>query len=445
MVVTYSGAHVRAPWRAPACATRGLPPRRDGRRRGRHGRGRGRPRDPLRRRARHRREVAVPQRRGPARQPPHGAARAADEDRRPRGQHGRDALRPEPHQRPAEPDLAQHGQVDRGDRGLPLLPARRPRPEGHAPRPGHQPGQRRLGAGWLVDHPADGQDDAARPGQERQGAQGGHGRHLRPQDHRAALRDRLRAELLQGLDPRALPQHRLLRRRRVRRPGGRAPLLRHQRQGPHPAAGGDAGRPGQEPVRLRPDHQPRARARAPQRRARPAGPAQRDPSAQGRQAQEAAARAAPGQDAQRLPELQRAVLLRLRRELPRARPGARQDRRGPQEAALHRRPDDPHHDQPARPAGRRLLGAPPRLRQGPGHRRPGDGPARHRRREGHLPVASDGPRQEGRPDLPELRRAAEVRRLQRLPARLDVQGVRARGRDPAGHPAVRSGSSRRCR
>ena len=88
----------------------------------------------------------------------------------PRGQHGRDPLRPEPHQRPAEPDLAQHGQVDRRHRGLPLLPARRARPEGHAPGPGHQPGQWRLGPGWLVDHPADGQDDPARPGEDRQGS-----------------------------------------------------------------------------------------------------------------------------------------------------------------------------------------------------------------------------------------------------------------------------------
>ena len=55
------------------------------------------------------------------------------------------------------------------------------------------------------------------------------------QAQRAALRDRLRAELLQGLDPRALPQHRLLRRRRLRHPGGRPALLRHQRQGPQPA------------------------------------------------------------------------------------------------------------------------------------------------------------------------------------------------------------------
>ena len=36
-------------------------------------------------------------------------------------------------------------------------------------------------------------------------------RHLRPQAQGAALRHRARAEPLQGLDPRALPQHRLLR------------------------------------------------------------------------------------------------------------------------------------------------------------------------------------------------------------------------------------------
>ncbi len=72
----------------------------------------------------------------------------------------------------------------------------------------------------------------------------------------------------------------------------------------------------------------------------------------------------------------------------------------------------------------------------PGDRGPGDGRAGHRRREGHRPVAPDGSRHEGRPDLPQLRRPPEVRRLQRLPARVDVQGVRARGGDPAGHPAV---------
>ena len=40
-----------------------------------------------------------------------------------------------------------------------------------------------------------------------------------------------------------------------------------------------------------------------------------------------------------------------------------------------------------------------------------------------------------RPDLPQLRRPAEVRRRQRLPGRLDVQGLRARLRHQPGHPA----------
>ena len=47
----------------------------------------------------------------------------------------------------------------------------------------------------------------------------------------------------------------------------------------------------------------------------------------------------------------------------------------------------------------------------------------------------DGPRpQEGR-DLPQLRRPEAVRRLRRLPGRVDVQGVRARRGDREGHPA----------
>ena len=61
--------------------------------------------------------------------------------------------------------------------------------------------------------------------QHRGGAQGGHREHLPAQDPGAAARDRVRAELLQGLDPRALPQPRLLRRRRLRHPGGRPALL----------------------------------------------------------------------------------------------------------------------------------------------------------------------------------------------------------------------------
>ena len=48
------------------------------------------------------------------------------------------------------------------------------------------------------------------------------------------------------------------------------------------------------------------------------------------------------------------------------------------------------------------------------------------------PMGSD---EEAGPDLPQLRGPPEVRRLRRLPGRLDVQGVRARRRDRAGHPA----------
>ena len=82
-------------------------------------------------------------------------------------------------------------------------------------------------------------------------------RHLRPQAQGAALRDRAGAEPLQGLDPRALPQHRLLRRRRVRRPGGGQALLQRQRPRPQPAPVRAAGRAGEEPLRLRPDQVPR--------------------------------------------------------------------------------------------------------------------------------------------------------------------------------------------
>ncbi len=60
-------------------------------------------------------------------------------------------------QRRAQPDLADHGQGDRRDRGRPLLRARRARPQGHAARVDHQPGNRR-GPGRLVDHPADGEE-----------------------------------------------------------------------------------------------------------------------------------------------------------------------------------------------------------------------------------------------------------------------------------------------
>ncbi len=371
-------AHVRASQRAPVRAPCRLPPRRDARRRRRHGGRGGRSGHPVRRRAGHR----CPRRREEHGQPPvparDRAAGPEDPGGRRQGQRDRVALRREPHQRAPHADLPDDGLGHRLDRGLPVLPARRPRPEGHAACPRHQPGQRRRDPGWLVDHAADGEADAAQPGEDQGAEEGRHRRHLRPQDPRAPLRDRLRAEPQQGLDPRALPQHRLLRRRGVRRPGGCPPLLRRQRQGPQPAPVGDAGRPGEEPHRLRPDQLSRPRPRAAQRGAGPDGRAQRDPPRQGRTGQEAQARPARRARQERLRVLPGALLLRLRAPLPRARPRARQDRRGPQEAALLRRPDGAHHDRPARPGRRRQVRARARVPEGPGHRRPRDGRAAHR-------------------------------------------------------------------
>ena len=179
----------------------------------------------------------------------HRRPAAEDPDRQPARRADRLALRREPRQRLARPDLAHDGQGDRLDRGLPLLRARRPRPQGHAARLHHQPGQLRRRPGRLVDHPAAGQAHAPQPGQDQGGARGGDRRLLRPQAARAALRDRARAAALQGLDPGALPQHRLLRRRRLRRPGRRPALLRRQRQAAQPQAVGAARGPRAEPLR----------------------------------------------------------------------------------------------------------------------------------------------------------------------------------------------------
>ena len=79
---------------------------------------------------------------------------------------------------------------------------------------------------------------------------------LRPQDPRAALRDRLRGAVLQGLDPGALPQPRLLRRRRLRHPVRGPPLLRQERLRAQPRRVGAARRHRQEPDRPRPDQRP---------------------------------------------------------------------------------------------------------------------------------------------------------------------------------------------
>ena len=95
--------------------------------------------------------------------------------------------------------------------------------------------------------------DPPAAGRHARGTEGRHRRHLRAQAARAALRDRVRGEVLQGLDPGAVSQHRLLRRRRLRCAVCRPALLRQERLEAGPPRVRHAGRPGEEPHRLRPD------------------------------------------------------------------------------------------------------------------------------------------------------------------------------------------------
>ncbi len=251
------------------------------------------------------------------------------------------------------------------------------------------------------------------------------------------------------LDPRALPQHRLLRRRRLRHRGGRASLLLPSGAEAEPAPGRAARGPGEEPDRLRPDQRPRRRQAAPRRGPGADGAAQRDLRRRARGGHVARARPEGHPVPQRLRVVHRAVLLRLRPRVPRPGRGPRAHRRGPHPAPDLRRAD--HQDPAGRalPAGGGRLGPRPRQPDRPGHRGPGDGPATHRRRPGAGPVPADGPQEARGRDVPQLRRAAAVRRRQRLPGRVDVQGLRAGRRDQAGHlpvdPDQRAASRSTCR
>ena len=140
---------------------------------------------------------------------------------------------------------------------------------------------------------------------------------------------------------------------------------------------------------------------------------------------------------QRLRVLHGAVLLRLRAPLPAGRPGARQDRRGPRAAAQLRRPDHQDHRRPALPGGRRQ-GGQPRTSDPTDQAigalamvEPGTGNVQA--------IAQSRPmgreKKQGQTFLNYVVRQ-QVRRLRRLPGRLDVQAVRARRRARAGHPAL---------
>ena len=165
----------------------------------------------------------------------------------------------------------------------------------------------------------------------------------------------LRAALLQGLDPRALPQHSptsATAPTASRRPPGTTSTSTPSDLNLRPVR--PAGRPGEEPDRLRPDQLPRPGPRAPRRRPRPDGPAQRDHRRQGRAAEEARPRPPRRRTTQRLRLLAGAVLLRLRRSTTSCHdPSLGETVQERKNAAQRRRPDDQDHDRPARP------GAPP--------------------------------------------------------------------------------------
>ena len=137
---------------------------------------------------------------------------------------------------PLRRDAAER-QGRRGRRREPdLLDRQRHRPQGHPARGVQQ----RLGQrdpGRLDDHPAVRQDPLPHPGALLH-AQGEGGD---PLAEAAAPADR------KERDPRGLPQHHLLRSRRLRHPGGRAGVLRQGRQGPEPAGERGAGQRHQQP------------------------------------------------------------------------------------------------------------------------------------------------------------------------------------------------------
>ena len=164
---------------------------------------------------------------------------------------------------PAQPD-AGRVRPDRGGdeagagrhRGLAVLRAPRARHRGHGPRPGAQRRRRRGDGGRLDHHPATGEADPAAGGHHRGGTRGGHRVQRRPQAARGPAGPGPGGAVHEVGDPHPLPEPRLLRRGRLRRPGRRPALLQRQRRRPHAAAGGHARRSGADAVERRPAHRP---------------------------------------------------------------------------------------------------------------------------------------------------------------------------------------------
>ncbi len=171
----------------------------------------------------------------------------ADHDRLLERRHdrARPSRRREPHQRPARGRPARR--AARGPRrgGPRLLRPRRLLPQGHRPRHLEQRLRRRR-PGRVDDHAAVREERVPHAGA-----------HVQAQGEGAAARGQARDDGLEGPDPQRLPQHHLLRPRRLRHRGRVAAVLREVRQRPRPRSGRGARRDHPLARRLLPREQPR--------------------------------------------------------------------------------------------------------------------------------------------------------------------------------------------
>uniref|UniRef100_A0A0N5A302 EF-hand domain-containing protein n=1 Tax=Parastrongyloides trichosuri TaxID=131310 RepID=A0A0N5A302_PARTI len=294
----------------------------------------------------------------------------------------------------------------RGRRGGPaLLFARRCRRHRDQPRDAAE--RRRAEPLGRLDH-----HHAVRAGGR---LQGGHPPGCRSQAQGDEARDQHREEVLEGRDPPRLPQHRAVRptglRHRVRRPV----LLRQVREGRHPRGGGEPRRDREQPVTAaaRPARERGAEHGAPQQDPRLDAPPRQDHAGAVRRGEgdpgHAEDQAASAGLLGRRGQLRSRPLLRLRPALHPHRCELRLDRRGAHVIDLDLQKAGLAAMHEYRRRWRQLLG-PGRHRQGARH---GAEPSIQRRRR--LP--------EEEPDVHEhqLEHRLRVRRIERLPGRLDVQ------------------------
>ena len=301
-----------------------------------------------------------------------------------------------------------------GRRGRELLPAQgRERQEPPAGGAGQRLGGRGA-PGRLDDHPAarQAQLPVVAPGRQ-------------PQDAGGVLRRPAREEVHEAADPRALPQHRLLRQQRLWLASRGRDVLQQERRPAHDGRRRLPRRPDPGPLGLRPVPVPRSGQGPPQAGAGPArGHRPHDRSA-GRRRQRDATSGGTAAGAQ----LRQGHVLLLRRgegaagqqdQHPRRRPA------GAVQRLLPGRPEDLHDAEPGAADGRRAGPAHPdaghrwALRRR--HRQP-----RHQDRCG----AGDGRRTGVRQAAAEPHAAAPPDRFER---EVHDPGLRHRGRRPAQRP-----------